>query len=192
MQKQWTRPFPILFISCYELIYYWKIWNSYIVCCFFYITTTRDAKECKEQAYKGGPKNNGFCCCCCCWGERGVTSVCSCLVRVRDCPPHQLAKRRPWGKVYRISVIFFLSLCHCFRWFFDGRLKRTCLHQEKKHQKQSQCFERLLKKKLWARQGFTNGFLGSNLVTCHLKTNRDLGVLQQAELTKTFKKFAMQ
>ena len=29
----------------------------------------------------------------------------------------------------------------------------------------SQCFERLLKKKLWARQGFTNGFLGSNVVT---------------------------
>jgi len=27
-------------------------------------------------------------------------------------------------------VIFFLSLCHCFRRFFDGRLKRTtCLHQ---------------------------------------------------------------
>ena len=29
------------------------------------------------------------------------------------------------------------------------------------------------------------------LVTCHLKTNRDLGVLQQAEPMKTFKKFAM-
>jgi len=27
-------------------------------------------------------------------------------------------------------VIFFLSHCHCFRQFFDGRLKRTtCLHQ---------------------------------------------------------------
>jgi len=38
---------------------------------------------------------------------------------------------------------------------------------------------------------FTNGFLGSNVVTCHLKTNRDLGVLQQAEPTKKFKKFAM-
>ena len=42
--------------------------------------------------YVGGPKNNenffyG--------GERGGTSVCSRLVRVRDCPPHQLAKRRP-------------------------------------------------------------------------------------------------
>jgi len=34
-------------------------------------------------------------------------------------------------------------------------------------------------------------FLSSNMVTCHLKTNRDLGVLQQAEPTKTFKKFAM-
>ena len=33
--------------------------------------------------------------------------------------------------------------------------------------------------------------LGSNMVTCHLKTNRDLGVLQQAERTKTLKKFAM-
>jgi len=31
-------------------------------------------------------------------------------------------------------------------------------------------------------------FLGSNVVTCHLKTNRDLGVLQQAEPTKTLKK----
>ena len=31
-------------------------------------------------------------------------------------------------------------------------------------------------------------FLGSNVVTCHLKINRDLGVLQQAEPTKTFKK----
>ena len=28
-------------------------------------------------------------------GERGVSSVCSLLVRVLDCPPHQLAKRRP-------------------------------------------------------------------------------------------------
>ena len=28
------------------------------------------------------------------------------------------------------SVTFFLSFCHCFRQFFDGRLKRTtCLHQ---------------------------------------------------------------
>jgi len=42
--------------------------------------------------YEEGPKNNeNFF-----WGgERGVTSVCSRLVRVRDCPPHQLAKRRP-------------------------------------------------------------------------------------------------
>ena len=39
-------------------------------------------------------------------GERGGTSVCSRLVRVRDCPPHQLAKRRPWGKVDRVRVIF--------------------------------------------------------------------------------------
>ena len=31
-----------------------------------------------------------------------------------------------------------------------------------------------------------------NLVTCHLKTKRDLGVLQQAEPTKTLKKYAMQ
>ena len=31
-------------------------------------------------------------------------------------------------------------------------------------------------------------FLGSNVVTCHLKTNRDLGILQQAEPTKTLKK----
>ena len=75
------------------------------------------------HTYKGGPKNNenffyG--------GERGRTSVCSRLVRVRDCPLHQLAKRHPWGKV---RVIFFLSLCHCFCRFFDGRLKRTkCLH----------------------------------------------------------------
>ena len=62
--------------------------------------------------------------------ERGVSSVCSRLVRVHDSPPHQLAKRRSWGKVCRVSVILFLSLCHCFRWFFDGRLKRTmCLHQ---------------------------------------------------------------
>jgi len=88
-----------------------------------------------------------------------------------------------------------LSLCHCFRRFFDGRLKRkTRLHQVffsfcgKQQQKLSQCFERLSKKKLGARQGFTNGFLGSNVVTCHLKTNRDLGVLQQAEPTETFKK----
>ena len=33
-----------------------------------------------------------------------------------------------------------------------------------------------------------NGFLGSNMLTCHLKTNRDLGVLQHAEPTKTLKK----
>ena len=39
--------------------------------------------------------------------------------------------------------------------------------------------------------GFTNGFLGSNVVTCLLKTNRDLGIFRQAEPTKTFKKFAM-
>jgi len=36
-----------------------------------------------------------------------------------------------------------------------------------------------------------NGFLGSNVVTCHLKTNRDLGVLQQVEPTKTLKNLAM-
>jgi len=64
------------------------------------------------------------------WRERGGTSICSRLVRVCDCPRHQLAKRRPWGKLYRIRVIFFLSLCHCFHRFFVGRLKRTtCLHQ---------------------------------------------------------------
>ena len=29
-----------------------------------------------------------------------------------------------------VSVIFFLSLCHCFCRVFDGRFKRTmCLHQ---------------------------------------------------------------
>jgi len=39
-------------------------------------------------------------------------------------------------------------------------------------------------KETLSQQGFTNGFLGSNVVTCHLKTNRDLGVLQQAEPTK--------
>ena len=40
------------------------------------------------------------------------------------------AKRRPSGKVYRVRVIFFLNLCHCFLRFFDGRLKRTTrLHQ---------------------------------------------------------------
>jgi len=48
MQKQWAWPFPILFISCYKLIWYWKISNSFI-CCFFYIITTRDANECREQ-----------------------------------------------------------------------------------------------------------------------------------------------
>ena len=68
-----------------------------------------------------------------------------------------------------------------------------CLHRVffllgKQQPKPSQCFERLLKKKLWATQGFTNGFRGSDVVTCHLKTNRDLGFLQQAEPTKTFKK----
>ena len=85
------------------------------------------SSESEAMIYEGGPKNNenffyG--------GERGGTSVCSRSVRVRDCPPHQLAKRRPWGKVYRVRVIFFLSLCRCFRRFFDGRLKRTtCLHR---------------------------------------------------------------
>ena len=76
--------------------------------------------------YEGGPKiTRTFY-----GGEGGGTSVCSRLVRVRDCPPHQLAKRRPWGKFCRVRVIFFLSLCHCFLRFFDGRLKRkTCLHQ---------------------------------------------------------------
>jgi len=141
---------------------------------------------------EGGPKNNeNFFS----EGVRGGTSVCSRLVRVRNCPPHQLAKRRPWGKVYRVRVIFFfLSLCHCFLVFFDGRLKKNNVSASsfvsfwgKQQQKLSQCFERLLKKKLRTRQGFTNGFLGSNVVTCHLKTNRDLGVLQQAQPTKTLK-----
>ena len=59
---------------------------------------------------------------------------------------------------------------------------------EKQQQKLSQCFERFLKKKLWARQGFTSGLLGSNVVTYNLKTNRDLGVLQQAEPTKILKR----
>jgi len=41
---------------------------------------------------EGGPKNNeNFFS----EGVRGGTSVCSRLVRVRNCPPHQLAKRRP-------------------------------------------------------------------------------------------------
>ena len=131
-------------------------------------------------------------------GTKGVTSISFRLVRVRYCPPHQSAKQCPSGNVYIVSVIFFLSLCHCFRRFFDGRLKRTtCLHHffsfwwKQQQKKLSQCFERLLKKKLWARQGFTIGFLGSNVVTYQLKTNRNLGVLQQAERTKTFKKFAM-
>ena len=62
-------------------------------------------------------------------GERGISSDCSGLVRVRDCPPHQLATRHSWGRVYKVSVIFFLSLCHCFLRFFNGRLKRTCLHR---------------------------------------------------------------
>jgi len=61
----------------------------------------------------------------------------------------------------------------------------------KQQQKLSRCFERLLKKKRFARQGFTNGLIGSNVVTCHLKTNRNVGVLQQAEPTETLKKFAM-
>jgi len=47
------------------------------------------------------------------------------------------------------------------------------------------------KEEALSQQGFTNGFLSSNVVTCHLKTNCDLGVLRQAEPTKTFKKFAM-
>ena len=71
-----------------------------------------------EVTGEGGPKNNknffyG--------GERGGTSICSHLVGVRDCPPHQLANRHPWGKVYTVHVIFFLSLCHSFCWFFDGK-----------------------------------------------------------------------
>ena len=40
----------------------------------------------------------------------GVSSSCSGFVRVCDCPPHQLTTRRPSGKVYTVSVIFFLSL----------------------------------------------------------------------------------
>jgi len=36
------------------------------------------------------------------------------------------------------------------------------------------------KKKFWARQGFTNGVVASNVLTCDLKTNRDLDVLQKA------------
>ena len=47
------------------------------------------------------------------------------------------------------------------------------------------------KEEALSRKGFTNVFLGSNVVTCHLKTSRDLGILQQAEPTKTLKKFAM-
>jgi hypothetical protein len=47
------------------------------------------------------------------------------------------------------------------------------------------------KEEALSHQGFTNGFFGSNVVTCHLKTNCDLGVLQQAEPTKILKKFAM-
>ena len=78
--------------------------------------------------YEGGPKNNEnffF------WrGEGRYFRLLPLGACIRDCPPNQLAKRRPWGKVYRVCVIFFLSLCHCFRRFFDGRLKRTaCLHQ---------------------------------------------------------------
>jgi hypothetical protein len=64
------------------------------------------------------------------------------------------------------------------------------LFSRKQQHKLSQCFARLLKKKLRARLGFTNGFLGSNVVACHLKTNHDMGLLQQAEPTKIFKKFA--
>ena len=80
-----------------------------------------------DYIYVGGPKSNEkffF------GGVRGVSSVCSRLVRVRDCPPRNLAKRRPWEKVYRDSVIFSLSLCNCFRRYCYGRLKKTtCEHQ---------------------------------------------------------------
>ena len=90
-----------------------------------------------------------------------------------------------WASVI-VSVDFSMAVlkkqCVCIEFFpFWG----------KQQQKPSQCFERLLKEKLWARQGFTNDFLSSNMVTCHLKTNRDLVVLQQAEPMKTFKKFAI-
>ena len=128
---------------------------------------------------------------------RGGTSVCFRLVHVCDCPPHQLAKWRPWGKVYRVCVIFFLSLSLFASIFWWQTQKNKVFASSfvsfwgKQQQKLSQYFERLLKKKLWARQGFMNGFLGSNVVTCHLKTNRDLGVLQQVEPTKTLKNLAM-
>jgi len=78
-----------------------------------------------HSIYEGEPKNNenffsG--------GVRDGTFVCSRLVRVRDCLPHQLAKRRPWGKVYRVCVIFFLSLCHCVDFSMaDLKERRVCV-----------------------------------------------------------------
>jgi len=76
--------------------------------------------------YEVGPKNNenffsG--------GERGVTSVCPSLVRVRDCPPHQLVKRRPWEKVYRIMWFFSSTSVMVFVDFSMADLKeqRVCI-----------------------------------------------------------------
>ena len=56
-------------------------------------------------------------------GERGSTSVCSRLVRVCDCPPNQLAKRRPCGKVYRVRVIFSWASVIVFGDFLMADLK---------------------------------------------------------------------